>query len=279
MKLASFQIAGRSSYGAVVGDGIVDLGMRLKHPTLRALIEAGAFAEAAQAVRGASADHPLAAVTLTVPMPDAPKIILVGRNYKGHVAEAGQKLPAHPSVFIRTHDSFAAPGAPLVRPQVSGHFDYEGELTLVIGKRGRHIPRTRALEHIAGYTILNDGSIRDFQFEHSLTVGKNFERSGSWGPWITTADEIPDPTQLDLATRLNGQQVQHTKTDDLIFDIPFLIEYLSTVTTLGPGDVIATGTPEGVGFARKPPLWMKAGDVCEIEISKIGVLRNPVIAE
>jgi 2-keto-4-pentenoate hydratase/2-oxohepta-3-ene-1,7-dioic acid hydratase in catechol pathway len=214
-----------------------------------------------------------------MPLPDVDNIYCVGRNYKGHVAEGNQKLPDYPSTFLRTKVSMVPHGGNLVRPKVSGDFDYEGELAFVVGKGGRHIKRADALSHIAGYTILMDGSIRDYQFKHCLIIGKNFFATGAIGPWMVTADEVGDPTQLDLATRLNGQQVQHTKTDDLIFDIPHIIEYLSSITPLLPGDIVATGTPEGVGFARKPPLWMKAGDTLEIEISKIGILRNPVIAE
>jgi 2-keto-4-pentenoate hydratase/2-oxohepta-3-ene-1,7-dioic acid hydratase in catechol pathway len=182
-------------------------------------------------------------------------------------------------MFIRLGSSVVAHQSALVLPKVSQQFDFEGELALVIGKAGRHISRKDALKHIFGYSIFMDGSIRDFQFGHSLTVGKNFQSSGSFGPYIVTADEVGDPSQLDLRTRLNGAEVQHTITDDLIFDIPYLIEYISSSTTLMPGDIIATGTPEGGGFARTPPLWMKAGDVLEVEISSIGKLQNTVIAE
>jgi len=218
-------------------------------------------------------------VTLLTPVPDADNIFCIGRNYKGHVAEGNAKVPDFPSMFIRLKSSIVAHDMPLIRPKVSGDFDYEGELALVIGKGGRHIPRNDALSHVAGYSILMDGTIRDYQFKHCLTVGKNFVATGSFGPWLVTADEVGDPTQLELRTRLNDAEVQHSKTDDLIFDIPAIIAYISAYTRLAPGDVIATGTPEGVGFARKPPLWMKPGDTLEIEISKIGILRNKVVAE
>ncbi len=281
MKLASFRRAGRRSYGVVAGQGIVDLGRRIggRFATLAELLAADALDEAAHAARGAAPDVGLAEVELEIPIPSPPKVICVGRNYKGHVAEANAKLPRQPSVFIRALESFAPPGGTLLRPRLSNDFDFEGELALVIGKGGRHIAREAALRHIAGYTCLNDGSIRDFQFGHSLIVGKNFFRTGSIGPWMTTSDEIGDPTRLELRTRLNGREVQHARTDDLIFDIPFLVNYLSGVLPLAPGDIIATGTPEGVGFARKPPLWMKPGDVIEVEISGIGLLRNDVAAE
>ncbi len=281
MKLASFRHGDRSSYGVVVEDGIVDIGSRLgaRAATLRDAIAADMLGEIARIAAGAQADVALSAVTLELPIPNPSKVILIGRNYKGHVAEAAGKLPEKPSVFMRALDSFVPQGGALVRPKLSDNFDYEGELAFIIGKPARHVTQQAALSHIAGYTILNDGSIRDYQFGHSLIVGKNFFHTGSIGPWLVTSDAIPDPTQLMLHTRLNGSEVQHTKTDDLIFDIPYLMEYLSGVLPLLPGDIIATGTPEGVGFARKPPLWMKPNDVLEVEISGIGVLRNPVVAE
>ena len=281
MKLASYSVGGKASYGAVVGDGIVDLGSKVKYPTLLAAIRAGALDELKKAASGAAPDHKLSAVKLDVPMPDVESYICVGRNYKAHVAEggAGAKAPDFPSTFLRLRRSVVAHDAPLVAPKVSGDFDYEGELALVIGKGGRHIKPADVLSHIMGYSILQEGSIRDYQFKHCLFIGKNFYATGSFGPYIVTADEVGDPTQLDLRTRLNGQEVQHTKTDNLIFDIPYIVSYLSTIMPLEPGDVISTGTPEGVGFARNPPLWMKAGDTVEVEISKVGVLRNKVIAE
>jgi 2-keto-4-pentenoate hydratase/2-oxohepta-3-ene-1,7-dioic acid hydratase in catechol pathway len=282
VKLASFVVSGRQTYGIVRDDGVVDAGRRLgeKFPTLLDVLAAGALPDVARIDATAKgADHALADVTLAMPIVAPQKIICIGRNYRDHVLEGAGEIPKQPSVFIRTLDSFAPPEGALVCPRVSDNFDYEGELALVIGKGGRHIPAASALQHIAGYTCLNDGSIRDFQFGHSLTVGKNFHRSGSIGPWMATSDAIPDPTRLTLLTRLNGREVQHATTDHLIFDIPFLIQYLSAAIELLPGDIIATGTPEGVGFARKPPLWMKAGDVIEIEISGIGTLRNGVVAE
>lgn len=281
MKFVSFRKDGHAGYGAVVDDGLIDLGSRLgeRAPTLRAALAGDMLGEITRIVAGAQADLPVASVTFDLPVPNPSKVILIGRNYRGHVAEAAGKLPEKPSVFIRALESFVPQGGQLVRPRISDNFDYEGELAFVIGRTARHVSKQQALSCIAGYTILNDGSIRDYQFTHSLTVGKNFYRSGSIGPWVVTSDEIPDPTQLMLHTRLNGVEVQHTKTDDLIFDIPYLIEYLSAIIPLVPGDIIATGTPEGVGFARKPPLWMKPGDTIEVEISGIGTLRNTVVDE
>lgn len=281
MKLLSFTASGRDSYGAVAGDGVVDLGARLasRYPTLRDAIAADAMADLVAASTGARPDFKLSEVEFRLPVPNQERVFCIGRNYRGHVAEAGAKLPEQPSLFLRVLDSLVPHGGALVRPRVSNDFDYEGELALVIGKPGRHIAAADALRHIFGYTILNDGSVRDYQFKHSLIVGKNFAHTGSVGPWLVTRDEIPDPTQLHLATRLNGVEVQHSGTDDLIFDIPTIISYISTFTPLAAGDVIATGTPEGVGFARKPPLWLKPGDVIEVEISSIGILRNTVVAE
>jgi 2-keto-4-pentenoate hydratase/2-oxohepta-3-ene-1,7-dioic acid hydratase in catechol pathway len=279
MKIASFVSDGKNSYGIVRDGGIIDLGKKLRFPNLLAVLAADALDEVKDAGAGGTPDRKLSDVKLLTPVPDADNIFCVGRNYKGHVAEANVKLPDFPSLFIRLKSSIVAHDAPLIRPKISGDFDYEGELALVIGKGGRHILRKDALSHVAGYSILMDGSIRDYQFKHCLSVGKNFVATGSFGPWLVTADEVGDPTQLDLRTRLNGTEVQHTKTDDLIFDIPAIIAYISAFTPLAAGDVIATGTPEGVGFARKPPLWMKTGDTLEIEISKIGILRNKVVAE
>jgi 2-keto-4-pentenoate hydratase/2-oxohepta-3-ene-1,7-dioic acid hydratase in catechol pathway len=281
MKLASFSASGLDSYGAVVEGGIVDLGRRLgeRYPTLRAAIADGALGRLAGEVKTAKPDFTLAQVTLLPPITDPDKIICAGRNYRAHAAEAGGAPPENPQVFLRLTNTLVAHDQPMVRPKISGDFDYEGELALIIGKPGRHIAKADALSHIFGYTLFNDGSIRDIQFTHSIAAGKNFHKTGGFGPWIVTADEIPDPTRLHLATRLNGREVQHTGIDDLIFDIPTLISYCSDWTPLVAGDVISTGTPEGVGFARKPPLWMKPGDVVEVEIGGIGVLRNPIIAE
>ncbi len=280
MRLASFYFLGRSTYGLVLEDGVVDLAHRLDPapPTLRAAIAAGALA-GVRAFAASKPDATLADVTFDLPIPDPAKILCIGRNYKAHVAEGNMKLPEQPSVFLRTIESFVPHGGALVRPRLSEKFDYEGELAVVVGKPGRHIARDRALGHVFGYTCLNDGSVRDYQFTHSLIVGKNFFHSGSIGPCIVTADEIPDPAALTLRTRLNGTEVQHTQTDDLIFDIPTIISYVSGFLPLDAGDIIATGTPEGVGFARKPPLWMKAGDTIEVEVSGIGTLRNSVVDE
>jgi 2-keto-4-pentenoate hydratase/2-oxohepta-3-ene-1,7-dioic acid hydratase in catechol pathway len=194
--------------------------------------------------------------------------------------EMGRDLPPHPVVFVRFASSLVGHGEPLIRPVASEQLDFEGELAVVIGKRARHVSRDSALEYVAGYSCFNDGSVRDFQ-RHSgqFTPGKNFVGSGSFGPWLVTRDEIPDPAALKLETRLNGELVQSESTGELLFSISALIEYMSIWTTLEPGDVIATGTPGGVGAGRTPPLWMQAGDSVEVEISGIGCLSNVVVDE
>jgi 2-keto-4-pentenoate hydratase/2-oxohepta-3-ene-1,7-dioic acid hydratase in catechol pathway len=189
-----------------------------------------------------------------------------------------RELPKQPSMFIRFADTLVGHGGELIRPKVSDNFDFEGELALVIGKGGRHIAAERALEHVAGYTCFVDGSVRDYQ-KFSVTSGKNFPGTGPLGPWLVTADEIPDPSRLTLMTRLNGREVQRSPTDLLIYAIPQIIAFCSDFTALSPGDIISTGTPEGVGHSRKPPLWMKAGDTLEVEITDIGVLRADVVDE
>jgi 2-keto-4-pentenoate hydratase/2-oxohepta-3-ene-1,7-dioic acid hydratase in catechol pathway len=279
MRLVSFSIDGKSSYGIVAGDGIVDLGRRLgeRYPSLRTAIAGGALVD--KGLAGEKPDVALSRVHLLPPIPDPDKIICAGLNYRAHAAEAGGKPPENPPVFLRLTNTLVGHDGAMVRPSISGDFDYEGELALVIGKAGRHIPREDALGHVFGYACFNDGSIRDIQFKHSIAAGKNFYKTGGFGPWLVTADEIGDPRRLTLVTRLNGTEVQRTGVDDLIFDIPTLVSYCSDWTPLLPGDVISTGTPSGVGFARKPPLWMKPGDVVEVEIGGIGVLRNPIVAE
>jgi 2-keto-4-pentenoate hydratase/2-oxohepta-3-ene-1,7-dioic acid hydratase in catechol pathway len=279
MKLLSYRKGDSLSYGALVGDGIVDLKKRLGYPSLRAAIARGGLEHLSEAIRGVAVDHALTEVELMVPVPDADKIVCIGRNYRGHVAEGQQPLPKTPSTFIRVHGSFAPPGAAMVRPHLSEQFDYEGELALVVGQAGRHIRPDEAFDYIAGYTCLHDGSIRDYQFDHCLAIGKNFNRTGSIGPWMVTRDEIPEVAALTLTTTLNGIEVQRSRTNDFIFDIPTIMAYLSSVMELLPGDIIATGTPEGVGFARKPPLWLKPGDSVDVAITGIGVLRNTIVAE
>ncbi|RTE92178.1 fumarylacetoacetate hydrolase family protein [Bradyrhizobium sp. LVM 105] len=281
MKLLSFIADGRSSFGAVKDNAVVDLGARMTGcTTLRQLLETGRVAEATRLVASTAPDHPLERITFLPVIPDPGKIICVGLNYRDHVAETGRTVTEKPALFARFACSQVGHLRPIVKPKVSDDFDYEGELALVIGKQGRHIPPDRALGHVAGYSCYNEGSVRDWQRHTSQFLsGKTFAESGSFGPWLVTADEIPDPSKLSLQTRLNGTVVQDTTTDLLITAIPELIAYISTICPLDPGDVIVTGTPGGVGAKRTPPLWMRPGDTVEVEISGIGTLRNKVIAE
>jgi 2-keto-4-pentenoate hydratase/2-oxohepta-3-ene-1,7-dioic acid hydratase in catechol pathway len=278
----SFEHRGQTGYGIATGNGIVDVGKRLgpRARSLREALATGALPEIAK-LASAPADLAQDDVTFMPVIPDAgAKLLCVGINYLPHIKEMGRERPTHPVLFVRFADSVVGHGAPLLKPLASEQFDYEGELAVVIGKRARRVQRERAFDYVAGYTCFNDGSIRDYQ-RHSqqFTPGKNFHHSGSFGPWLVTTDEIADPHALELTTRLNGQVVQRESVGELCFDIPQLIEYCSTWTQLEPGDVIITGTPGGVGAGRTPPLWMKAGDTIEVELSQIGTLRNPVVAE
>jgi acylpyruvate hydrolase len=218
---------------------------------------------------------------LLPPLTASPKIICIGLNYSAHADEGGFKPPDYPAVFTRFNSSLIGHRAPLVRPKVSDNFDYEGELVVVIGRGGRAISKEAALSHVIGYSIFNDGSVRDYQMKSTQwTVGKNFDGTGAFGPHLVTPDELPaGATGLRLQTRLNGKIVQDASTAELIFDVKTLIALLSEAFTLESGDIIVSGTPAGVGFARKPPLWMKAGDVCEVEIEGVGTLVNPVVDE
>jgi 2-keto-4-pentenoate hydratase/2-oxohepta-3-ene-1,7-dioic acid hydratase in catechol pathway len=281
MRLVSFERKGRPGFGVIAGQGVVDAGARLagKPGGLREALAAGA-SEALARLANAAPDFGLDEIALSPVIPDAAKVLCVGINYMPHIKEMGRERPERPVLFVRFGDSIVGHGQPLLKPRESEQFDYEGELAVVIGKRARRVSRERALDYVAGYSCFNDGSVRDYQ-RHSpqFTPGKNFHASGAFGPWLVTADEIPDPRKLTLATRLNGTVMQHESVGELCFDVPQLIEYCSTFAQLEPGDVIVTGTPGGVGAGRKPPLWMKPGDTVEVEISGIGTLRNPVAAD
>src|SRR5689334_14780887 len=280
MRLASFRQAGVQKFGAVVEEGIVDLSARLKGrwATLRDVLADNGLAALATAAKNQKADIAIDSVELLPVIPNPDKILCIGVNYASHAGEVGRELPPQPSVFSRLHNTLVAHNGNIIRPSSSIAFDFEGELAVVIGTRCRHVPRGQALSVVAGYTCFFDGSVRDFQ-KHSVTAGKNFPATGPLGPWMVTADVITDPQALELTTRLNGTVVQHDTTDHMIFDVATIIEYLSTITWLEPGDIIATGTPDGVGLGRKPPLWMKAGDKVEVEISGIGTLGTNVIDE
>jgi 2-keto-4-pentenoate hydratase/2-oxohepta-3-ene-1,7-dioic acid hydratase in catechol pathway len=277
MKLLSFTADGKEWFGAVSGDGVVTLNDRVGQSNLRAALAAGAM-PAMQAAAEAKPDRRLAEIKFLPVIPQPRKILCAGVNYRAHAVETGRAPPKQPSMFIRFADTLVGHDGTMIRPKVSDHFDFEGELAVIIGKGGRHIAAERALDHIAGYTCFVDGSVRDYQ-AFSVTSGKNFPGTGPLGPWLVTTDDIPDPSRLTLTTRLNGTQVQHATTDQLIYSIPQIIAFCSDFTALQPGDVIATGTPEGVGHGRKPPLWMKPGDALEVEISGIGTLRTHIVDE
>ncbi len=278
MKLISFDQSGRSAWGVLRGTEVVVLTQ--VWPDTVAALEAGVEQIARAAEAQGQPRVPLAGLRLLPPVVAPRKILCVGLNYGRHVAEAGRELPAHPSLFARFIDSFVGHGEPVWKPQASDRYDYEAELAVVIGRGGRHIAAENALEHVAGYTCMAENSVRDFQKHNAqVTPGKNFERSGALGPWLVTADEIGDPARLEVISRLNGELMQHGQVSDLIFPIPELIAYISSFTRLSPGDVIATGTPEGVGSSRKPPRFMSAGDTLEVEIPGIGTLVNTVADE
>jgi 2-keto-4-pentenoate hydratase/2-oxohepta-3-ene-1,7-dioic acid hydratase in catechol pathway len=278
MKLASYVADGKSCFGVVTGEGVATMNGRVGYATLRDALGAGGLAAIRQAANGARADHKLTDVRFLPAIPNPNKVLCAGINYRSHAAETGRELPKQPSMFVRFTDTLVGHDGEMVRPSVSDHFDFEGELAVVIGRGGRHIPAERALDHVAGYTCFVDGSVRDYQ-KFSVTSGKNFPGTGPLGPWIVTTDEIPDPMRLTLTTRLNGKEVQHSGTDLLIYSVLQIVAFCSDFTALTPGDVIATGTPEGVGHSRRPPLWMKPGDVLEVEISGIGTLRSRIVDE
>ena len=277
MKLATVEHRGEQAWGLVEGDEFLD--MRAAFPTLRAAIAAGGLtglrAHAASAPR-----FPLAEITWlpVIPMPD--KVLCVGLNYETHRKETERPEVENPTIFTRFGNSQIGHGAPIVRPKSSTHLDFEGELAVIIGKPGRHIAKSDAYAYVAGYSCYNDGSVRDWQRHTSqFTPGKNFAGTGPFGPWMVTPDEMgPIGPQL-LETRVNGEVVQHALLEQMIFDIPRVIEYCSTFTRLEPGDVIATGTPGGVGARRTPPLWLKPGDTVEVEIGGVGLLRNGIVDE
>jgi 2-keto-4-pentenoate hydratase/2-oxohepta-3-ene-1,7-dioic acid hydratase in catechol pathway len=283
MRLVAFRINGQAAIGLRLGQDIVNLTAEGLPSTLDELLRAGPDGMAAAKKAGASARNrlPVAGLDWLPPVQAPSKAIAVGLNYVDHAAEGNFEPPKYPVLFHRFPSSWVGHGQPLIRPHVSTQFDYEGELVIVIGKAGRYIDKARALEHVGGYSLFNDGSIRDYQFKSAQwMMGKNFDRSGSFGPELVTPDELPaGATGLQLQTRLNGQVLQEANTRDMIFDVATLVSVCSEPFALQPGDIIIAGTPAGVGFARKPPIFMKAGDVCEVEIEGVGLLSNPVIDE
>lgn len=278
MKLVSFEIDGQPGYGVLDNDAIARMdNVAGEAPTLKSALELQRPTQWRR--EDLTFDLPLSSVTLLPPIPDAGKILCVATNYlEPHNAD--KPLPEYPIVFTRFADSFTGHGQPLIKPCVSERYDFEGELAVIIGQPGFHISAEDAMQHVAGYCCLNDGSVRDWQ-KHStqFTPGKNFYRSASMGPWMVTADEIPDLSAGRLQTRVNGVVKQQIGFDRMIFSIPWLIAYFSTFTPLSPGDVIATGTPSGFGSTRNPPEFLSASDVIEIEISGLGTLTNSVAGE
>jgi len=287
MKLMMFEKGKGAALGLVEGETVIDLGAA--DPSLAkdlaGLIAAGPGAlekaKAAAAKAPASAKLMLGTVKPALPVARPDKFICVGLNYALHAKEGGHPIPTYPSFFLRVPTSLTAAGAPVLRPKASIQLDYECELTIVIGKGGRQIPEAKALEHVFGYTLFNDVSVRDFQRKTSQWMpGKNFDSTGPLGPWVVTADELPPGASgLAIMTRVNGNTMQESNTSDMIFSTARIIALLSEFMTLEPGDLIATGTPSGVAHARKPPAWMKAGDTVEVEVERIGVLSNPIVDE
>jgi len=283
LKLATFTANGRTSYGVVVGDGIADLGTRLKYGSVLDILRAGALDAVREAARGAKPDVVLNSATLLPPVVGPEKILCIGVNYANRNEEYkdGSEQPQYPSMFFRTPGSLAAHGQPIVRPKASPQLDYEGEICLVIGKEGRHIAKERAMEHVAGYTLCNEGTLRDWvrHAKFNVTQGKNFDASGSIGPYFVSADEIDPAKPLHLVTKVNGEVRQDDTTANLIFGFAELLAYITIFTTLKPGDIIVTGTPVGAGARFDPPRWLKPGDVVEVMVPEIGTLRNQVADE
>ena len=284
-RLATFTVNGAQKYGAVTDAGIVDLSARFgkDYPTLREVIAAGALTKLAEEGARLKPDHALDAIAWQPPIPAPEKIICIGVNYPDRNAEYkdGQDAPKYPSMFMRTPRSFVGHNAPLVRPRASAQLDYEGELVLIIGKAGRHIKEDAALDHIAAITLCNEGTLRDWvrHAKFNVTQGKNFDASGSIGPYFVSADEIDPSNPLHLVTRVNGEVRQDDTTANLIFGFADLIAYITIFTTLKPGDIIVTGTPVGAGARFDPPRWLKPGDVVEVSVPELGILRNEVTDE
>jgi len=280
MKIASFEKEGKASYGVVIDGEIIDVGARMGHkfPALIDVLHADAMDQVRTIVDGQSADFELADVSLKIPVPAPEKIICVGVNYGNRNEEYndGSDAPKFPSLFLRTPGSFVGHNQNILRPPESDQLDYEGEIVLVIGKGGRRIKEEDYADHIAGLSIMNEGTIRDWvrHAKFNVTQGKNFAASGSIGPWMVTADEAGDLGKLSVQTRVNGEVRQDDVVDNMIFKFPYLLNYLSTFFELKAGDMIATGTPVGAGARFDPPIWLKPGDVLEIEVPAVGMLRN-----
>jgi 2-keto-4-pentenoate hydratase/2-oxohepta-3-ene-1,7-dioic acid hydratase in catechol pathway len=281
MKVVSFAGADGPHLGTVVGDEVVDVtAASPRLPRDVASLLAGAGLDALRRASVGAPRHALAGVALIAPVARPPKFLAIGLNYRDHVAETGRPAPAHQLWFNKQSTCVVGPGAPIEVPRASEQVDYEGELGLVIGRRCRHVPAARAREVVAGWLVVNDVSVRDWQYRSpTFTMGKSWDTHGPLGPWMVTDDELADPHDLRIRTTVNGDLRQDGRTSDMVFDCWQMIEHLSTAFTLEPGDVISTGTPAGVGMARQPPAWLRAGDTVRIEIEAIGALENPVIDE
>ena len=281
MKLASFRTAGRISWGVVEERTVADVGALLadQYPDIRSIL-AGQGLAAIPPVLSRAERYPRAGIEWRPPIDNPSKILCIGLNYETHRKETGRAEAAYPAVFTRFADSQVGHGANIVRPRVSTDLDYEGELAVVIGRAGRYISEAKAMEHVAGYACYNDATLRDWQrHTHQFTPGKNFPGTGAFGPYLLTADEVADYTAFRLMTRVNGLIVQDARLDQLIFPIPRLIAYCSSFTPLSPGDIIATGTPGGVGFKRTPPVFLQPGDTVEVHIQGLAILSNHVVDE
>tara|TARA_E500000178_G_C16940761_1_gene716284 strand:- start:213 stop:1037 length:825 start_codon:yes stop_codon:yes gene_type:complete len=268
---------GKVGFGVLKNEGIIELSGRIGNDvmSIKSLLKQNLLEKTQEIYNTMSPDIPLSEITYLPVIPDPEKIFCVGLNYQEHKEETGRPDVENPTIFTRFANSQTGHLQPLLKPKFSDRFDYEGELAIVIGKGGRNIPEDKALDHLAGYSCYNDGSIRDWQRHTSqFTPGKNFPLTGPFGPWLVTSDEVGDYTKLPIETRLNGKVMQKAKLSDLIFPIPRLLNYISTFTPLSVGDVIVTGTPGGVGDRRDPQVYMKPGDVVEVDIGKVGTLMN-----
>ena len=281
MKLTSFIRDKTSGYGVVTEDGIIDLSSSIEGASdIKSLLETNSMARAADYASGRSADFPVDEITFLPLIPNATKVICVAVNYLAHAREAGRTIGDYPVLFHRHAQTQVGHQQPLRVPKASEQLDFEGEIAVVIGKGGAHIQPEDALDHVAVYSCYNEGSGRDWQFHvHQYSMGKNFNATGGFGPWLVTTDDIPDPDALTVTTRLNGEQMQFGEFNDVAFNIPTLISYVSRALPWCAGDVIVTGTPGGVGFKRTPPIFLTEGDVVEVEVNLVGTLVNPVVNE
>lgn len=279
MKLISFQVSGNNAYGALTDQGIIDLSREFsdRYPDLKSALGYEAQNEFQQYIRQACVDYAENEVTFLPVIPNPDKVLCIGHNYEAHRLETNRAKTDYPSVFMRYAESQTAHLQPMIKPYESDMLDYEGEIAVVIGKQGRRIKPENAWEHIAGMSCYNDGSVRDWQWHtQQFGPGKNFEGTGSFGPYLLTAEELDPKEVLSITTRLNGQIMQQGDTSMMLFPIPELIAYCSTFIHLNPGDVIVTGTPAGVGAKRQPPVFLKEGDEVEVEVTRLGILRNSV---